>query len=152
MPRDANRRAWKLRRTGGSQAAGRGFRARLVVLSPGAVAGRNVPFDLRQERQGRTSDRKTGRPASGTCRMIATTTWAFVRRDYLGWASYRTSAVWQLMTMLVTVILVYLVGRTVGDSVPSLLSRYSTDYGGYLMTSLTFLDIWTAGFNLPRVL
>jgi ABC-2 type transport system permease protein len=75
---------------------------------------------------------------------------AFVRRDYLNWTSYRFNALWQSLGLLVTIFVLFLVGRALGQGNSSLLAQYNTDYAGFLMTSLTFVEIWSVGFLLSR--
>lgn len=77
---------------------------------------------------------------------------AFIRRDFLVWTSYRTAVLTEAVSLAGTIALVYLVGKTLGESSSSFLARYETDYAGYLMTSITFLEVWTIGFLLPRTL
>lgn len=75
---------------------------------------------------------------------------AFVRRDYLNWVSYRFNALWQSLGLLVTVFVLFLVGRALGEGTNALLARYGTNYAGFLMTSLTFVEVWSVGFLLSR--
>lgn len=74
---------------------------------------------------------------------------AFVRRDALIWSSYRLAMVWRVFGLVGLVAMIYLIGKTAGDR-GSFTEHYGTDYAGYLMTSIAFLDVWAAGFLLSR--
>jgi ABC-2 type transport system permease protein len=77
---------------------------------------------------------------------------AFVRRDYLVWTSYRLNALMQMGAVVLTVTMLYFVGRTLGEHPPEFLAGYDTNYTGYLFTSIAFADAWGIGFNMPKML
>lgn len=75
---------------------------------------------------------------------------AFIRRDFLNWSSYRFGALSQTAGMLVTLFFVFMIGKTLGATDSGFLSKYNTDYAGFLMSSVTFAEAWSVGFLMSR--
>jgi ABC-2 type transport system permease protein len=77
---------------------------------------------------------------------------AFLRRDFLNWSSYRLQALRELGGLVVTMFAFAILSRILGGNRPDFLAKYNTDYVGYLMTSVTFIEVWGIGFLVSRSL
>lgn len=77
---------------------------------------------------------------------------AFVRRDFLSWSSYRLQALRELGGLFVTIFAFIILSRILGGNRPAFLAKYNTDYVGYLMTTVTFVEVWGIGFLVSRSL
>ena len=81
-----------------------------------------------------------------------TVAWAFLRRDYLIWSSYRLSAFWQVFGVFVTLGLVYFAGTAIGDR-SELIDEENGSYIAFILIGLAFMDVLLQGLSsLPRAI
>ena len=78
--------------------------------------------------------------------MISIAT-AFIRRDFLIWASYRLAFLWQILGVIGMVGVVYFVGQYVGEGLTEPVQGLSVDYFDYLITGIAFTDVLTLGLG-----
>jgi ABC-2 type transport system permease protein len=74
---------------------------------------------------------------------------AFLRRDYLIWISYRFNLVSHWMHVAVFLGFIYFAGRILGGNPPDFLSRYDTDYVGFLLVGIAFAEVWSRALAIP---
>jgi ABC-2 type transport system permease protein len=72
---------------------------------------------------------------------------AFIRRDFLIWASYRLAFLWQILGVIGMVGVVYFVGQYVGEGLTEPVQGLSVDYFDYLITGIAFTDVLTLGLG-----
>ena len=77
---------------------------------------------------------------------------AFTRRDFLIWTSYRLQALRELGSLVIAVLVLIVLGKLLGESHAAFLDRYHTNYVGYFLTTVTFVEIWGVGFLLSKSL
>lgn len=69
---------------------------------------------------------------------------AYLRRDFLVWSSYRLSAFWQVAGVLVTALLVYAAGTAIGDR-SSLIEAEDGSYVAFVLVGIAFMDMLVQG-------
>ncbi|MEO6197795.1 MAG: ABC transporter permease [Dehalococcoidia bacterium] len=78
--------------------------------------------------------------------------WAFLRRDYLIWSSYRMSAFWQVAGVFMTLGLVYFAGTAIGDR-SEIITEEDGSYIAFVLLGVAFMDILLQGLSsLPRAI
>jgi ABC-2 type transport system permease protein len=77
-----------------------------------------------------------------------TATMAFLRRDFLTWASYRMSMMSEIAALGVVMLLVYYVGNILGDK-PDLIKQQSGSYVAFVLAGVAFMDIFTMALGTP---
>jgi ABC-2 type transport system permease protein len=78
--------------------------------------------------------------------------YAFLRRDFLIWSSYRLSAFWQISGVFLTLGLVYFAGTAIGDR-SELIDEENGSYVAFILIGLAFMDVLLQGLSsLPRAI
>ena len=72
---------------------------------------------------------------------------AYLRRDWLVWASYRLNAFWQFVGVFILVVGVVMVGNSLGTR--SDLLGGSKDYASFVFAGLAFTDALFSGLTGP---
>ena len=72
---------------------------------------------------------------------------AYLRRDWLVWASYRLNAFWQFVGVFILVVGVVMVGNSLGTR--SDLLGGSKDYASFVFAGLAFTDVLFSGLTGP---
>lgn len=73
-------------------------------------------------------------------RAFLAVTAAFVRRDFLFQWSYKFGSLYEVGTLFASVLTLFFVGRTVGETPPRALEAYGTDYFTFTLIGIAFLD------------
>lgn len=78
--------------------------------------------------------------------------YAFLRRDFLIWSSYRLSAFWQIAGVFLTLGLVYFAGTAIGDR-SEIIDEENGSYIAFILLGLAFMDMLLQGLSsLPRAI
>jgi ABC-2 type transport system permease protein len=73
---------------------------------------------------------------------------AFLRRDFLFETSYRFQTLFQFLSLMFTLVVLFFLARMVGDQARGAhLARYGGDYFSYALVGMTFLGFFTAGMG-----
>lgn len=73
--------------------------------------------------------------------------WAFFKRDYLWWSSYRINFVWQPISVLAMLLTVYFVGQAIGGGVNGDPKRALT-YVPFVLSGIAFTEIFMTGLGV----
>ena len=66
--------------------------------------------------------------------------WAFLRRDFLIWTSYRLAFFWELMTTVGGTFVLFFVGKAIDAGANVRLARYGGSYFEFLLVGIGFLN------------
>lgn len=76
--------------------------------------------------------------------------YAYLRRDFQIWSSYRLAAVWQLVTPFMLIGLIYFAGEAIGDR-SDLIKEEDGSYVAFILVGVAFADVLLGGLNtLPQ--
>lgn len=73
---------------------------------------------------------------------------AFLRRDFLFETSYRFQTLFQFVSLMFTLVVLYFLSRMVGDQARGAhLARYGGDFFSYALVGMTFLGLFNTGLT-----
>ena len=73
--------------------------------------------------------------------------WAFFKRDFLWWSSYRINFLWQPVSVLALLMTVYFVGRAIGAGVNGNPQKAAT-YVPFILSGVAFTEIFMTGLGV----
>jgi ABC-2 type transport system permease protein len=72
--------------------------------------------------------------------------YAYLRRDFLVWSSYRLAAFWQVAGVLGMAVLIYFIGEAVGER-SNVIPQEGGSYAAFALAGLTFFDVLFRGLG-----
>lgn len=74
--------------------------------------------------------------------------YAYVRRDFLIWSSYRLSVIWQLLGVVVILGVLFFINRVIGPN-NELIPQQSGSYLAFVLSGIAFTDVFLQGLTSP---